>query len=126
MTKVIEYVEASQLYATNYIRNSKAISVLWAIFTICYSIICVVSFVTPGNDSIKCDASEIITNYFPKKCIDWIGDTESETGGRIGLWKICERNEMSDVCIGKLEDVLEMPTMSSQVSGSLSIFFLQT
>lgn len=48
-TKVIEYVDASQLYATNYIRNSKAIAVLWAIFTICYSIIVVVSFVTPGE-----------------------------------------------------------------------------
>lgn len=48
-TKVIEYVDTSQLYATNYIRNSKAIAVLWAIFTICYSIIVVVSFVTPGE-----------------------------------------------------------------------------
>lgn len=47
--KVIEYVDASHLYATNYIRNSKAIAVLWAIFTICYSIIVVVSFVTPGE-----------------------------------------------------------------------------
>lgn len=47
--KVIEYVDTSQLYATNYVRNSKAIAVLWAIFTICYSIIVVVSFVTPGE-----------------------------------------------------------------------------
>lgn len=46
---MIEYVDTSQLYATNYIRNSKAIAVLWAIFTICYSIIVVVSFVTPGE-----------------------------------------------------------------------------
>lgn len=51
-----------------------------------------------------------------QKKSDWVGDVESETGGRIGLWKTCERNEMSDVCIGKLEDVLEMPTMSTQVS----------
>lgn len=56
---------------------------------------------------------------------DWIGDTESETGGRLGLWKICERNEMSDVCIGKLEDVLEMPTMSSQVSFIESQYFIR-
>lgn len=51
--KVIEYVEASQIYATNYIRNSKAIAVLWAIFTICYSIIVIVSFVTPGKSSVS-------------------------------------------------------------------------
>lgn len=53
------------------------------------------------------------TNYFNT---DWIGDLESETGGRIGLWKICERNDMRDICIGKLEDVLELPTMSSQLA----------
>lgn len=91
--KVIEYVDTSQLYATNYIRNSKAIAVLWAIFTICYSIIVVVSFVTP----------------------EWVGDLESETGGRIGLWKVCERNEMSDNCAGKLEEMMDMPSMSFQV-----------
>lgn len=54
---------------------------------------------------------------------DWIGDIESETGGRIGLWKICERNERSDVCVGKLEDVLDMSTMSSQVSEFLHLLF---
>lgn len=45
----IEYVDSTQIYATNYIRNSKAIAVLWAIFTICYAIISVVAFVTPGE-----------------------------------------------------------------------------
>lgn len=44
----IEYVDTTQLYATKYIRNSKAIAVLWAIFTICYAIIGIVAFVTPG------------------------------------------------------------------------------
>lgn len=45
----IEYVDSTQLYATKYIRNSKAIAVLWAIFTICYAIIGIVAFVTPGK-----------------------------------------------------------------------------
>lgn len=49
----IEYVESSHLYATNYIRNSKAIAVLWAIFTICYAIISTVAFLTPGNELQK-------------------------------------------------------------------------
>lgn len=44
----IEYVDSSHMYATNYIRNSKAIAVLWAIFTICYAIISAVAFLTPG------------------------------------------------------------------------------
>lgn len=47
---------------------------------------------------------------------EWVGDLESETGGRIGLWKVCERNEMSDNCVGKLEDMLELPSMSFQVT----------
>lgn len=45
----VEYVDSSHLYATNYIRNSKAIAVLWSIFTICYAIISIVAFVTPGK-----------------------------------------------------------------------------
>lgn len=191
--KVIEYVEASQIYATNYIRNSKAIAVLWAIFTICYSIIVIVSFVTPGKFKYHVDEcthklaptnltqnlhnlssfiqliplislsffhlhffcllikfiNELI-NFFRKYIhayasfiiiiiiisfiyypiylpiifqlliffslnSDWVGDLESETGGRIGLWKICERNEISDLCDGKLEEILDMPSMSFQV-----------
>lgn len=47
----IEYVDSSHMYATNYIRNSKAIAVLWAIFTICYAIISAVAFLTPGKNS---------------------------------------------------------------------------
>lgn len=45
----IEYVDSNHLHATNYIRNSKAIAVLWAIFTICYAIISAVAFFTPGK-----------------------------------------------------------------------------
>lgn len=47
MGSKVEYVESSQMYATNYVRNSRAIGVLWGIFTICYAIIGVVAFVTP-------------------------------------------------------------------------------
>lgn len=49
----IEYVDSSHMYATNYIRNSKAIAVLWAIFSICYAIISVVAFVTPGKYELR-------------------------------------------------------------------------
>lgn len=67
MGSKIEYVESSHMYATNYIRNSKAIGVLWGIFTICYAIIGVVAFVTP----------------------EWLGDLEHENPGRFGLWIRC-------------------------------------
>ncbi|XP_061864238.1 LHFPL tetraspan subfamily member 4 protein isoform X2 [Colius striatus] len=39
--------EASKLYHDNYVRNSRAIGVLWAIFTICFAIINVVVFIQP-------------------------------------------------------------------------------
>lgn len=67
MGSKIEYVESSHMYATNYIRNSKAIGVLWGIFTICYAIIGVVAFVTP----------------------EWLGDLQHENPGRFGLWTRC-------------------------------------
>jgi len=47
MGSKVEYVESSQMIATNFVRNSRAIGVLWGIFTICYAIIGVVAFVTP-------------------------------------------------------------------------------
>lgn len=52
-------------------------------------------------------------SFFPT---EWVGESESETGGRIGLWRVCEKNELSDNCVGKLEEIMDMPSMSSQVS----------
>lgn len=85
----IEYVDSNHLHATNYIRNSKAIAVLWAIFTICYAIISAVAFFTPGNyfqfecsfvhvHSLfnrnlmsKMERWEISRSTRPKPCIAW-------------------------------------------------------
>ncbi|KAI8423889.1 hypothetical protein MSG28_012887 [Choristoneura fumiferana] len=82
MGSKIEYVDSSHLYATNYVRNSKAIGVLWAIFTICYAIISVVAFVTP----------------------EWIGDLETEYPRKFGLWQVCRTDEALDDCKGRLDD----------------------
>lgn len=60
----IEYVDTTHLYASKYIRNSKAIGVLWAIFTICYAIIGIVAFVTPGERKLILLIT-IISNYYP-------------------------------------------------------------
>ncbi|KPI98594.1 Tektin-4 [Papilio xuthus] len=82
MGSKIEYVDSSHLYATNYVRNSKAIGVLWAIFTICYAIISVVAFMTP----------------------EWIGDLETEYPRKFGLWQICRADEAVEDCKGRLDD----------------------
>lgn len=86
MGSKIEYVESSHLYATNYVRNSKAIGVLWAIFTICYAIISVVAFVTP----------------------EWIGDLETEYPRKFGLWQVCRADEAVEDCKGRLDDFMSI------------------
>ncbi|KAI5632647.1 lipoma HMGIC fusion partner-like protein domain-containing protein [Phthorimaea operculella] len=86
MGSKIEYVDSSHLYATNYVRNSKAIGVLWAIFTICYAIISVVAFVTP----------------------EWIGDLETEYPRKFGLWQVCRADEAVEDCKGRLDEFMSI------------------
>ncbi|XP_059571507.1 LHFPL tetraspan subfamily member 4 protein [Alligator mississippiensis] len=60
--------EASRLYHDTYVRNSRAIGVLWAIFTICFAIIDVVVFIQPY----------------------WVGDSVSTPRpGHFGLFHLC-------------------------------------
>ncbi|XP_047117968.1 LHFPL tetraspan subfamily member 3 protein [Schistocerca piceifrons] len=91
MGSKVEYVESSHMYATNYVRNSKAIGVLWGIFSICYAIIVVVSLVTP----------------------EWVGDTmEAETTGRFGLFARCmfPPGGGPERCEGGLDDLRAAPS----------------
>ncbi|XP_071960476.1 LHFPL tetraspan subfamily member 3 protein-like [Antedon mediterranea] len=58
----------SYYYHTNYVRNSRAIAIAWAIFTICFAIILIVVFVQPY----------------------WIGDGREAQGvGYAGLYHVC-------------------------------------
>lgn len=95
MGSKIEYVDSSQIYATSYVRNSKAIGVLWAIFTICYAIIGVVSFVTP----------------------EWIGDVEGENPGKFGLWSVCYyAEENGEQCRGRIDDFMNISSIAFQAA----------
>lgn len=61
--------ELTKIHHTNYVRNSRAIAVLWGIFTVIYAILNVVVFIQP----------------------QWFGDTgESDLPGFFGLWRYCE------------------------------------
>lgn len=102
MGSKIEYVDSSQLYATNYVRNAKAVGVLWGIFTVCYAIIVAVAFITP----------------------EWIGDTTtSENPARFGLWSSCYfGNNISpavEECQGKLDMLTNIPSMAIRVAAIL-------
>lgn len=94
MGSKIEYIESSHIYATTYVRNSKGIGVLWAIFTICYAIISVVAFITP----------------------EWIGDIETENPARFGLWTSCRTEENGEQCSGKIDDFPSIPSTSFQIA----------
>ncbi|KAL1110482.1 hypothetical protein AAG570_008010 [Ranatra chinensis] len=65
MGSKVEYVDSCHMYATGYARNSKAVGVLWGIFTICYAIIGAVALATP----------------------EWVGG--GPAGSRLGLWGSC-------------------------------------
>ncbi|KAJ6668198.1 hypothetical protein lerEdw1_015575 [Lerista edwardsae] len=84
--------EASKLYHDNYMRNSRAIGVLWAIFTICFAIINVVVFIQPY----------------------WIGDSVSTPKpGYFGLFHYCVGNEGNNrelSCHGSFADFASIPS----------------
>jgi hypothetical protein len=44
----INYHERSHYYSTKYMRSSKAVGVLWGIFTMCYTILAIVVFMQVG------------------------------------------------------------------------------
>jgi len=80
----MEYREGSHYYSTKFMRNSKAIGVLWGVFTVCYAIITVVVFMQS----------------------EWIGDSDYSKGpGNFGLWSWCkESHDGREICRGRLED----------------------
>ena len=84
--------EASKIYHDNYMRNSRAIGVLWAIFTICLSIINVVVFIQPY----------------------WIGDSvNTPQAGYFGLFHYCVGNGNSNrelLCQGSFSDFASIPS----------------
>ncbi|XP_067420602.1 LHFPL tetraspan subfamily member 3 protein isoform X4 [Emydura macquarii macquarii] len=83
--------EAAKLYHTNYVRNSRAIGVLWAIFTICFAIVNVVCFIQPY----------------------WIGDgVDTPQAGYFGLFHYCIGNGFSRelTCRGSFTDFSSLPS----------------
>src|SRR5690349_19910618 len=81
------YVENRYMYS----RNSRAIGVLWAVFSLCFAIINAVIFVQPF----------------------WLGDTATSRGtGYFGLWKSCRllQDGQDLICEGRLDDFTTIQT----------------
>ncbi|XP_042326650.1 LHFPL tetraspan subfamily member 3 protein isoform X2 [Sceloporus undulatus] len=90
--------EAAKLYHTNYVRNSRAIGVLWAIFTICFAIVNVVCFFQPY----------------------WIGDgVETPQEGYFGLFHFCTGSSAFSrelTCQGSFTDFASLPSGAFQAA----------
>ncbi|GAA6075153.1 LHFPL tetraspan subfamily member 3 protein [Tachysurus ichikawai] len=83
--------EAAKIYQTNYMRNSRAIGVLWAIFTVLFAIVTVVCFIQPY----------------------WIGDgAETPQVGYFGLFHYCIGNGVARelTCYGTFSDFSSIPS----------------
>ncbi|CAH1783056.1 unnamed protein product [Owenia fusiformis] len=66
--EVNQYTETVKVFHTNYVRNYRAVGVMWGIFTICFALINIVVFIYP----------------------QWIGDTRESVGaGYFGLYEHC-------------------------------------
>ncbi|KAG7257369.1 hypothetical protein CRUP_019848 [Coryphaenoides rupestris] len=83
--------EAAKIYQTNYVRNSRAIGVLWAISTMIFAIVNVVCFIQPY----------------------WIGDgVDTPQSGYFGLFHYCIGNGISrDLsCRGSFTEFSSIPS----------------
>ncbi|XP_030230823.1 LHFPL tetraspan subfamily member 4 protein [Gadus morhua] len=95
--------EASKIYHDNYMRNSTAIGVLWAIFTILLAIINVVVFFQPF----------------------WIGDSmNTPYAGHFGLFNYCvgggnPRNDRELTCQGTFADFSSIPSNAFKAASFL-------
>jgi len=89
---------ASHVYHTNYVRNSRAIGVLWGCLTVAFAVINCVVFVQP----------------------QWIGDTQdSKTAGYFGLYHYCIQAEGATfelLCSGSFDDFDTILTSAFQAA----------
>ncbi len=108
MGSKVEYVDSSQIFAANYVRNSKAVGVLWGIFTICYAIINSVAFFAP----------------------EWLGESsESDNPAHFGLWSICYVGTNSggiEECQGTLKDVISFSFPAFNIAALFGVVSMAT
>lgn len=91
MVKLLPAQEAAKIYHTNYVRNSRAVGVMWGTLTICFSVLVMALFIQPY----------------------WIGDSVSTPqAGYFGLFSYCMGNVLSSelICKGGPLDFSSIPS----------------
>jgi hypothetical protein len=83
MDRTMKYMESSHMYSTKFMRNSKAVGVLWGIFSVCYAIIVMVVFTQVSDNHINLQINAPVQD-------EWMGDGNlSKISGNFGLWRWC-------------------------------------
>lgn len=85
MNNEVEWnTQVTKIHHTKYVRNTRAITVAWFVFCVCYTILNIVAFIQPF----------------------WFGDTNESPGvGYFGVYEWCERVQGSDYrCEGDFLD----------------------
>uniref|UniRef100_A0ACB8F538 LHFPL tetraspan sub member 5 protein n=1 Tax=Sphaerodactylus townsendi TaxID=933632 RepID=A0ACB8F538_9SAUR len=83
--------EAAKIYHTNYVRNARAMGILWALFTVCFAVMMMVTFIQPY----------------------WIGDSiDTPQAGYFGLYSYCIGNALTGelICKGSPLDFGTIPS----------------
>lgn len=91
MVKLLPAQEAAKIYHTNYVRNARAIGVMWGTLTICFSVLVMALFIQPY----------------------WIGDSvNTPQAGYFGLFSYCVGNVLSSelICKGGPLDFSSIPS----------------
>lgn len=91
MVKLLPAQEAARIYHTNYVRNARAIGVMWGTLTICFSVLVMALFIQPY----------------------WIGDSvNTPQAGYFGLFSYCVGNVLSSelICKGGPLDFSSIPS----------------
>ncbi|ELK33798.1 Tetraspan membrane protein of hair cell stereocilia [Myotis davidii] len=91
MVKLLPAQEAAKIYHTNYVRNARAIGVMWGTLTICFSVLVMALFIQPY----------------------WIGDSvNTPLAGYFGLFSYCVGNVLSSelICKGGPLDFSSIPS----------------
>ncbi|XP_076447832.1 LHFPL tetraspan subfamily member 3 protein-like isoform X2 [Babylonia areolata] len=108
MDEVAYSTELTKIHHTNYVRNSRAIAVLWGVFVVICTILIVVVFIEP----------------------QWFGDTgDSNIPGYFGLWKRCHQlsDDSEASCKGSFLDFKTIGNASFQAAsffvGVAALFF---
>lgn len=54
--------------------------------------------------------------------IEWVGDLDSDNGGRLGLWQVCQKEDMSgDSCSKQLVDLMSISSTPFQVGSEITL-----